>query len=97
MPALSRARSPILVRVAPTRSNEAALFRVKRVRGEFGVGGSELFSGRVLKEPLRLESAEKLTGEPGALKMLKFRGATSTAACMMGYWYACRGYLENSS
>lgn len=85
MLALLRARSPILGLFALSVSRDAALFRVKRVLGELGVGGSGWFSGRTCsKEPRRLESVEMLTKDRG---VSKFEWRTSVETDIMIPWY----------
>lgn len=78
MLALLRARSPILASFALSVFSDAARFRVKRVRGELGVGRLGCISGRTcFKEPRRLESVEMLTGDRG-VSIFEWRTSVET-------------------
>lgn len=84
MLALLRARSPILGSLALSVFNEAARFRVKRVRGDVEVGRSECISGRTcFREPRRLESVEMLTGDLGA-SIFEWRTSVETSIMTLG-------------
>jgi len=81
VPALLSARSPILGSFALSVFSDATRFRVKRVRGEIGVGGSTSSSGRAcFKEPQRLESVEMLSDDR---RVSNFRWPTSIDAGTM--------------
>lgn len=68
--ALLRARSPMRGSFALSVFRDADRFRVKRICGELGVGGSGCFSDRpCLNDPRRLESVEMLSGDRGAFRL----------------------------
>lgn len=85
MLALLRARSPILGSFALSVFRDAALFRVKRVRGEIGVGGSVCSEGTWVRDPRRLEPVEMLAGDRGAFR---FGWRASMVAEIMIPWYS---------